>query len=62
MFKLYANEEIGHKEKLISVKKEVVFHLEEQAILDMKVADYVVRQAVSENMSYQDALILAMKC
>lgn len=27
----------------------------------MKVADYVVLQAVSENMSYQDALILAMK-
>ncbi|RLD37164.1 MAG: rubrerythrin [Bacteroidetes bacterium] len=60
-FTLYANEEIGHKEKLISIKKEGVFQLEEQSILDMKVADYVVRQAVFENMSYQDALILAMK-
>ena len=60
-FTLYAHEEIVHKEKLISIKKEGVFHLEEQTILDMKVADYVVRQAVSENMSYQDALILAMK-
>lgn len=38
-FKLYANEEIGHKEKLISIKKEGVFHLNEQAILDLKVAD-----------------------
>lgn len=35
--------------------------MEEQTILDMKVADYVILQAVSENMSYQDALILAMK-
>lgn len=51
----------GHKEKLISIKKEGVFHLNEQAILDLKVADYVVRPIVSENMSYQDALILAMK-
>ncbi|MCD6091826.1 MAG: ferritin family protein [Bacteroidales bacterium] len=60
-FTLYANEEIGHKEKLIFVKKEGVFQLEKQTILDMKMADYLVRQAVSENMSYQDALILAMK-
>lgn len=60
-FSLYANEEIGHKEKLTKIKAEGVFHLEEQSILDMKVADYVVRQPVSENMSYQDALILAMK-
>lgn len=60
-FKLYANEEIGHKEKLISIKKEGIFHLNEQAILNLKVADYVVRPIVSENMSYQDALILAMK-
>lgn len=60
-FTLYAHEEIAHKEKLISIKKEGVFQLEEQTILDMKVADYVVRQAASPNMSYQDALILAMK-
>ncbi len=60
-FKLYAHEEIGHKEKLIKIKKEGVFQIEQQNILDMKVADYVVRQAVSDNMTYQDALILAMK-
>ena len=60
-FTLYANEEIGHKEKLIFVKKEGIFQLEKQTILDMKMADYLVHQAVSENMSYQDALILAMK-
>ncbi len=60
-FKLYANEEIGHKEKLIFIKNEGVFQLKKESILDMKVADYVVRQAVSDDMSYQDALILAMK-
>ncbi|MBN1650082.1 MAG: ferritin family protein [Bacteroidales bacterium] len=60
-FKLYALEEIGHKEKLIRVKKEGVLKLEQQKILDMKVADYVVRQAVTDTMTYQDALILAMK-
>lgn len=60
-FTLYANEEIGHKEKLIFIKKEGVFQLKKENILDMKVADYVVRQAASPNMSYQDALILAMK-
>lgn len=60
-FALYANEELGHKKKLVGIKKDGVFKLENQTILDMKVADYVVRQAVTENMSYQDALILAMK-
>jgi rubrerythrin len=60
-FRLYANEEIGHKEKLMFIKKEGVFQLKKESILDLKVADYVVRQAVSDDMSYQDALILAMK-
>jgi rubrerythrin len=60
-FTLYAHEEIGHKEKLLKIKKDGNFHLEKQSILDMKVADYVIIQPVAENMSYQDALILAMK-
>ncbi len=60
-FTLYAHEEIGHKEKLLKIKKDGDFHLEKQSILDLKVADYLIIQPVAENMSYQDALILAMK-
>jgi rubrerythrin len=60
-FTVYANEEIGHKEKLTLVKKEGGLQLEEKAILDLKIADYVIRQAFTVDMSYQDALILAMK-
>lgn len=60
-FEQYAHEEIGHKEKLLKLKKEGIFRMEKQHILDMRVADYVVRKPVSDEMSYQDALILAMK-
>jgi len=33
----------------------------EQEILDLKISDYLVEVETSENISYQDALIIAMK-
>ncbi len=33
----------------------------EQEVLDLKISDYLVEVKASENITYQDALIIAMK-
>ena len=60
-FERFAREEKGHKARLQKIKKEGVFQTKEEEVLDMKMSDYLVAAPASGNMSYQDALILAMK-
>ncbi|MBI5539128.1 MAG: ferritin family protein [Bacteroidia bacterium] len=60
-FEKFAIEEIGHKAKLTKVKEDKIFTINKEVIIDLKLADYVDHVKPSENMSYQDALILAMK-
>ena len=60
-FERFAREEKGHKARLIKIKNEGVYETTQEAILDMKMADYLVAGPASGKMSYQDALILAMK-
>jgi rubrerythrin len=56
----FAQEELGHKQKLekIEAGAESVPQLTE--ITDLKIADYTVSMQASDNMTYQDTLILAM--
>lgn len=61
VFTQFAREEMGHKAKLLKVKSEGLFHLQPAQIVDLKISDYVVSVPASPNMSYQDALVLAMK-
>jgi len=60
-FTEFAQEEIGHKTRLTKIKQEGIFQLEKQEIADLKIADYIVSAKASPDMSYQDALVLAMK-
>jgi len=60
-FERFAQEEIGHKAKLLKVKDEGIFNSEVQEISDLKIADYVVSVQARPDMSYQEALVLAMK-
>lgn len=60
-FERFAQEEIGHKAKLLKVKEEGVFQKENVKITDLKIADYLDKVQATPDMSYQDALILAMK-
>lgn len=60
-FEKFAIEEVGHKAKLTKVKEDKIFTITKDVIIDLKLADYVDHVRPSENMSYQDALILAMK-
>jgi len=57
----FAEEEKGHKKILLSVKAGEHELTPEQEVLDLKISDYLVEVEASENISYQDALIIAMK-
>ena len=57
----FAEEEKRHKERLLAVKTGERRLTPEKEVLDLKVSDYFVEVDVSENISYQDALIIAMK-
>jgi rubrerythrin len=61
VFVAYAEEEMGHKAKLIEVKEQGVSVFGTKPVLDLKIADYMVDVKASPDMSYQEALILAMK-
>ncbi len=60
-FERFALEEVGHKIRLIKVKKDKSFNLSKNMIKDLKISDYIEDVVPVSNLSYQDALILAMK-
>ncbi len=61
IFQEFSREEERHRDKLLDVKRgeqELTAH---QQVLDLKITDYLVEVETTENISYQDALIIAMK-
>jgi rubrerythrin len=60
-FKAYAEEEMGHKAKLLEVKENGLAIFGTNKVMDLKLSDYLVDVKPTPNMSYQDALVLAMK-
>ena len=62
VFEDFAKEEMGHKQKLQKVKDgETPIKKVSGDIPDLKMADYLIDVPVSDDMDYQDALIVAMK-
>ena len=61
LFKQFAEEEKGHKAKLQGVKQGKQLLPAEKQVLDLKMSDYLVADEPTEEMTYQKALILAMK-
>ena len=57
----FAEEEIRHKQRLLKIKEEGFYKLEPEHISDLKIADYMVNIKPSPNMTYEEALVLAMK-
>lgn len=57
----FSEEEKHHKKILQDVKTGEHELTPEQEILDLKISDYLVEVESSDNISYQDALIIAMK-
>lgn len=60
-FEQFAKEEIGHKARLIKIKSEGIFSLPTKAVADLKIADYVVKTEQGTDLTYEQALVLAMK-
>jgi rubrerythrin len=61
IFQEYAEEEMRHKANLLSIKESGSFKMPDATVRDLKIAEYLVDVKPTSNMSYQDALILAMK-
>lgn len=60
VFEAFAREELGHKAKLKAMKQCKKIQTAEN-VTDLQIADYVIDIEPAPDMSYQDALILAMQ-
>jgi len=62
VFADFAEEEAGHKEKLLAVKSgKAMLHAEEK-VTDLKISNYVTKDVdILPDMDYQQALIVAMQ-
>ena len=62
VFEQFSQEELGHKAKLESIKVSKKVTIPNHQIQDLKIGDYLVDVDKSrDDLSYQDALIIAMK-
>jgi rubrerythrin len=61
VFEQFAQEEKGHKAKLLHIKETGHYKLGAEKVTDLKIADYTVDVVAKPDMSYQEALIVAMK-
>ena len=61
VFKQFAQEERGHKAKLQGVKAGRTALVSKGTVPNMALGDYLVAEKAEGEISYQDALILAMK-
>ncbi len=61
LFSQFAREEMGHKKKLENIKKGSRSFAPAKQVVDLKIGDYLVDVEPSATVTYQNALILAMK-
>jgi rubrerythrin len=61
VFLEYAEEEMRHKAKLVGIKENGVFEMSAVKVKDLKIGDYLVDVKPSPKMTYEEALIFAMK-
>ncbi len=56
-----AKEELHHKTILLSVEHDRDFESLTEKVVDLKLSDYFVKTKPHENMTYEEALVIAMK-
>jgi rubrerythrin len=61
IFEQFAREEMGHKARLTKIKEEGIVTLPKEKVADLKIADYTVLDPERDDMTYEQALVLAMK-
>jgi rubrerythrin len=57
----FAQEELGHKAKLLAVKQGQPLMSAQTKVMDLKIGDYLVEVSADGVHTYQQALIVAMK-
>lgn len=60
-FEEFAKEDLRHKDKLLLVKQGKILKPSPQRATDLKITDYLVEATPAPDMSYQQALIVAMQ-
>lgn len=61
IFRQYAHEEMNHKARLLEIRETGQMEEKAEKVNDLRISDYVVDVMPSPDMSYSDALVLAMK-
>ena len=61
IFRQYAHEEMNHKARLLEIRETGQMEVKAEKVNDLRISDYVVDVMPSPDMSYSDALVLAMK-
>lgn len=62
VFREFAQQEMGHKEKLLKVKEgKLQLTVTPEGVPDLKISDYLVEIKPHAAVSYQEALIVAMQ-
>lgn len=61
VFEDFAQEELGHKKKLIGIKTGTIEKSKGKMVADLRIGDYLVDIEPHPGMDYQEALIVAMK-
>ncbi len=61
VFLQFATEEMGHKKRLANLKEQGIYKGRTEEVADLKIADYVVEVEPKPDMSYEEALVVAMK-
>jgi len=60
-FEAFAREEIAHKARLTKIKEEGIFNMPVEIVKTLNISDYIVKTEAKPDMSYEEALVLAMK-
>ena len=60
VFDEFAQEELQHKARLTGIREQGLFEITFEKVADLKIADYLVNVKPSPEMTYRDALIMAM--
>ena len=61
VFLEFAGEEIRHKKRLTGIREQGIFNMSTEKVADLKIADYVIDVKATGKLSYEEALVLAMK-
>lgn len=61
IFLEFAGEEVNHKSRLTRIREEGVFTMPSEKVADLKIGDYLVNVDPKPDMTYEEALVVAMK-